>query len=424
MSALEVYCADRLVGTLEDTDGGLRFAYDESWAAADRPPISQSLPLRTELSPQAVHAFFAGLLPEGHPRRLLARRLGVSEHNDFAVLAALGGDCPGAISLYAPGAFASRAAVGGDVEWLDDDELEKLIKTLPERPMLAGEDGEIRLSLAGAQDKLPVVVDADGRVGLTSGRTPSTHIIKTPIRGLGGTVVNEAFCLALGRRMGIATTVAAMPRRAGGAHCLLVERYDRAHGPDGAERLHQEDFCQALGIPPERKYEAERGPSLEDCFRLVRSATTVPARHLVGLLDAVTLNFVVGNHDAHGKNFSLLYGRDGDTALAPLYDVICTAAYPGLARKMAMKLGGEYSPDYVEARHLDRLLEVAGLAPAQARVYVAGMAEVLATAVPDARRELVDAGWDDPILDVVGETVARRSEQLARIAREPRSRAR
>jgi serine/threonine-protein kinase HipA len=419
MSALEVYCSERLAGTLEDTQEGLRFRYDDRWATT-RPPISQSLPLGRELSAEAAHAFFSGLLPEGHPRRMLARRLGISERNDFAMLAALGGDCPGAISLFEPGTFLPRRPTGDDVKWLSEAELEDLIETLPERPMLAGEDGEIRLSLAGAQDKLPVVVDSGGRVGLTTGRTPSTHIMKTPIRGFEGTVVNEAFCLALGRRLEL-TTVFAVPRRAGAAHCLLVERYDRAPGEAGVERLHQEDFCQAMGIPPERKYQAEGGPSIEDCFRLVRTATSVPARHLLRLLDAVALSFVVGNHDAHGKNFSLLYRSDA-VDLAPFYDILCTVAYPGLARKMAMKLGGEYRSDYVEARHLDRMLDVAGLGPAPAREHLAQFAEETPAVALDVRRALAEEGWDHPILDTVMEVVERRAEHLRRIAREPRSR--
>ena len=117
-----------------------------------------------------MHAFFGGLLPEGEPRRLIARRLGVSERNDFALLAAIGGDCAGAITLAPPDA-APDDVRGRDVEWLDGAQLSELIAGLSDRPMLADEDGEIRLSLAGAQDKLPVVI-ADDRVGITSGRMP------------------------------------------------------------------------------------------------------------------------------------------------------------------------------------------------------------------------------------------------------------
>jgi hypothetical protein len=134
--------------------------------------------------------------------------------------------------------------------------------------MHADEDGEYRLSLAGAQDKLPVVLRDDGRIGLTKGRTPSTHILKTPIEWLEHTIANEALCLAIGQELGIEAVTAA-PRRVLGREYLLIERYGR-RVDDRPMRLHQEDFCQALGISTERKYQAEGGPSLAGCFALLR----------------------------------------------------------------------------------------------------------------------------------------------------------
>lgn len=414
MRTLEVSCFGERAGVLTEGPDGARFAYDEAWVAAARPPLSQSLPLTGPLDSAAVRGFFAGLLPEAEPRHRLARRLGISERNDFALLAAVGGDCAGAITLAAPGSPATSADHESDVEWLDEAALAALIETLPDRPMLAGEDGEVRLSLAGAQDKLPVVRGRDGRVGITSGRTPSTHILKTPIARFEGTVVNEAFCLEFGRRLGV-PTVHATPVRARDAECLLVERYDRERHADGSvSRLHQEDFCQALGVAPERKYEAEGGPSLADCFALVRRATTRPAAHMLVLLDAVGLNFLVGNNDAHGKNFSLLCSPER-IELAPFYDVLSTAAYPGLARKTAMAIGGERRADYVRRRHLDRLLAAAGLGSAAARRRLAAMARDAPAAARDVRADLAAEGWDHAVLDVVLEIVDRRARDLTRL---------
>jgi serine/threonine-protein kinase HipA len=411
---LEVLCFGERAGVLVDERDGLRFAYDPKWVAAGRPPLSHSLPLDREPAPSVVHAYFGGLLPEGEPRRLLARRLGVSERNDFALLGALGGDTAGAITLARPGSGPSDSGEA-NIDWLDDARLEELIGTLPDHPMLADEDGEIRLSLAGAQDKLPVVVDAAFRVGVTAGRTPSTHILKMPIARFPGTVVNEAFCLAFGYRLGV-PTVDAWPRRVGDHAYLLVERYDRVRRPDGTfERLHQEDFCQALGIPSERKYEVEGGPSLVDCFGLVRRATSVPAKHTLVLLDAVGLNFLIGNHDAHGKNFSLLRSRDR-TELAPFYDILSTTAYPGLARKAAMGIGGERRPDYVYRRHLDRLCEAAGLGGAAVRRRLLAMAREAPDAAREVRATLADDGWEHPVLDTILKIIDRRARQLAEIA--------
>ena len=411
-ATLDVLCFGERAGVLADERDGLHFAYDPAWIGAARPPLSQSLPLDGEPARGAVHAYFGGLLPEGEPRRLLARRLGVSERNDFALLAAIGGDCAGAITLAPPG--GPPAAGEREIEWLDDARLADLIATLPDHPMLAGEDGEIRLSLAGAQDKLPVLLE-DGRIGITSGRTPSTHILKMPIARFDGTIVNEALCLLFGSRLGV-PTVPAQPRRAGDHAYLLVERYDRWRQPDGSfERLHQEDFCQALGIPSERKYEVEGGPSLADCFALVRRATTVPAAHTLVLLDAVALNFLVGNHDAHGKNFSLLRSPQ-ETGLAPFYDILSTLAYPNLSRKAAMALGGERRPDYVCRRHLDRLCEAAGLGGATVRRRLRAMAREAPEAARFARATLAQDGWDHPVLDAVLDIIDRRARQLAEIA--------
>jgi serine/threonine-protein kinase HipA len=411
---LEVWCFEEHAGTLSDETGGFGFAYDEQWRTAARPPLSQSLPLDGSYTDSAVGAFFGGLLPEGAPRDVVARNLGVSAGNDLAMLAALGGDMAGAVSLLAPGELPG--SVGGDVEWLDDTELVRLLDELPSRPLHAGDDGEFRLSLAGAQDKLPVVVGAEDRIGLTKGRTPSTHILKTPIAHLDGTVANEALCPGIGRLLGVDTVIAS-PRRLADREFLLVERYDRARDDHGVRRLHQEDFCQALGVPSQRKYQSEGGPGLVDCFALLRQAVAVPASEVLKLLDAVMLSFLVGNHDAHGKNYSLLYLPDSPKAiLSPAYDILGTVVYPGMSRKMAMSVGGEYRPDSVQSRHLDRMLEQAGLGVAAARRRIRAMAAAAPAAARQARGELIAASWDTPVLTRVVETVERRSARLTEIA--------
>jgi serine/threonine-protein kinase HipA len=414
---LDVYCFGRRAGTLTDARGGLQFAYDPGWLKDDLPPLSHSLPRDGTFALEAVTAFFGGLLPEGRPRELLARQLGVSLGNVFGLLEQLGGDTAGAVSLVEPGTVPPPP--GSDVEWLDESGLAQLIDELPRRPMHADADGEFRLSLAGAQDKLPIVVGEDERVGLTKGGTPSTHILKTPIERLPDTVDNEAFCLDLGRRLGI-DTVHVTPGRARGREYLLVERYDRAGDAHGVQRLHQEDFCQALAIPSERKYEAEGGPSLADCFTLVRAATAVPASQAIKLLDYVLLSLLVGNHDAHGKNYSLLYqpARAG-TVLAPQYDVLSTIVYESLqrmSRKQAMKLGGEYRPRYLRSRHFDRLIADAGLAPAATRRRARGLAARAPEAAAELRADFGAAGWSAATLDRIVEIVTQRAGLLTRLA--------
>lgn len=420
---LDVWCFDEHAGVLTDGADGLEFAYSDIWRADGRPPLSQSLPLDGSYTRVATAAFFGGLLPEGAPREQLARNLGVSAGNDFGLLRALGGDTAGAISLLAPG--VAPRPTGEDVEWLEDRDLGELLEELPTRPMHADQDGEYRLSLAGAQDKLPVVVGADGRIGLTKGRTPSTHILKTPIAHLEGTVANEALCPAIGRLLGV-DTVIATPHRVAEHEFLLVERYDRRLTETGVRRLHQEDFCQALGVPAWRKYQSEGGPGLSDCFSLLRRAVAVPARDAIRLLDAVMLSFLIGNNDAHGKNYSLLYLPDSSRAdLSPTYDVLSTIAYEQtrrMSRKMAMSIGGEYRPDYVRSRHLDRLVESAGLGASAVRRRLRQFAAQAPVAAHQARSELAAAGWEAPVLLRIVEIVEQRAAWLTEIAASSRPR--
>ncbi len=409
---LEVWCFDRLAGRLVDDDGDLTFAYDARWTAAGNPPLSQSLPVDGEFSGREVRAFFGGLLPEGELRKLLALELGVSGENDFSILEHVGGDCAGAVSLYLPGQ-APRAG-GGSVDWLDDAEVASLVGELPRRPMYAGPDDEYRLSLAGAQNKLPVVVGDDWRIGLPREGRPSTHILKIPIADLRATVLNEAFCLRLGSRLGL-DCATAVPRRVDGVEMLLVERYDRAEREGGTVRLHQEDFCQALAVESSRKYESEGGPTLVDCADLLRGVSKTPASDLPRFLDAWALSFLTGNHDAHGKNYSLLYDENGP-ALAPVYDVLSTIVYRDhgrrMDRKMAMKVGGQRYPDRLRRGQLDRFFDEARYGPAPSRRRLRALAERAPAAAHAVAAEFKESYWWDPVLDSVIEIVESRAERL------------
>ena len=273
-----------------------------------------------------------------------------------------------------------------DVQWLSDEEVVAILDELPRRPMLAGKDG-LRLSLAGAQDKLPVVFDG-ARIGLPRNGTPSSHILKPAIHAAPDSVANEDFCLSLADALQLKpakSKVHAVLNRP----FLLVERYDRVADAQGNRlRIHQEDFCQALGVVPEMKYQNEGGPDLAQCFDLVRRVTRPSAPQILRLLDYVIFNALIGNHDAHAKNFSLLYSGETPT-LAPLYDTLSTAVYPTLAPKMAMKIGSKYKFSEIQARHWDQFAESAGLAKAQAKRRILALAKSLP---PIARKLQSDPG--------------------------------
>ncbi len=291
-----------------------------------------------------------------------------------------------------------------------DPELVAILKKLPKRPLLAGEEG-VRLSLAGAQDKVALRVDGD-KVSLPLRGAPSTHILKPAIERFEGVVLNELLAMKLATAVGL-SAAAVETRTVEDMTFLLVERYDRVHRKTADEeliidRIHQEDFCQALNIVPETKYQKEGGPSLKDCFDLLREVSSAPVIDLARLLDAVIFNYLVGNNDAHGKNFSLLYSaagtRDLQIRLAPLYDIVSTDYYPELSREMAMKIGGEYSSERVTPKNFEKLAEEAGLAKPLVRRRVPELAEAILSALPELDIQ-------NPVGEGVAALIRKRSEK-------------
>jgi serine/threonine-protein kinase HipA len=372
-------------GQLMQDDGGqMTFQYDASWLGKPAPiALSQSLPLREEpFTQKECRGFFGGILPEEGNRKVIARILGISDKNDFAMLEQIGGECAGAISFLPE----DEAILEDDDRYreLADDEFAGILRELPRRPLMAGEDG-IRLSLAGAQDKIAVRLD-DGKIFIPRGSAPSSHVLKPAIDTYEGVVFNEAFCMALAR----ACDLDAAPVEIGKVEdidYLLSERYDRIRAQDGSiRRLHQEDFCQALGIPSEIKYQSEGGPSLANCFALIRDASTAPAPDLIALLDGIIFNLLIGNHDAHAKNFSLLYMPDRSVRLAPLYDLVSTVFYPELTDRMAMKIGKQPKSALVHAKDIDRFAADAGLGAAQTRARIPMLASRLLEEIPGIER--------------------------------------
>ena len=366
---LDVYLHRDLVGRLiQDDHGLLLFQYDESWLNKPNAiALSYSLPLQNEqFRGKQCRGFFGGILPEEQKRELIARNLGISARNDYAMLEQIGGECAGAVTFIPAG----EALPDNNYQYrqLNDKDLADILRELPRRPLMAGEKG-IRLSLAGAQDKIAVHVDGN-MISLPLGGAPSTHILKPAIAQFEGVVFNEAVCMKLTAAVGIPTADVEF-RQVEGIDYLLIERYDRRQRITQAgifsERLHQEDFCQALGVPSQMKYQSEGGPGLRQCFDLLREISRVPLTDLQNLLDAVIYNVLIGNHDAHAKNFSITYDESAlatgsAVQLAPLYDLVCTVYYPELTQNMAMKIGGEPRSDRLLPRHFEKLAKDVGLA--------------------------------------------------------------
>ncbi len=350
MKRLIVYLNGEAAGALDEDDSGLlEFRYAPEWMhRPDAIPLSRSLPLQSEpFRGKHARPFFAGILPDEEPRQQIAAVLGISARNDFAMLERIGGECAGAVSLL-PEEAPPPTPGETRVRELSEKGLRDIVAELPRRPLMAGRDG-LRLSLAGSQSKLPILI-RDAAVALPLGNTPSTHIIKPEPERFPGLVATEVLCMTLAGAVGLNVPPVSI-RTVGNKPCIVVQRYDRNIGADGSiTRVHQEDFCQALGFPPERKYQQEGGPLLRDCIGLLREWSTVAALDIRDFLDGLIFNVLIGNADAHGKNYSILY-RGAERRLAPFYDLVCTLAWPELSKTPAMKIGKSDSIERITPAH-------------------------------------------------------------------------
>ena len=330
---LNVWCSGDLIGQLNETqDEGLSFVYSDGWLQREESlALSFFLPKRAEpYLHEECHPFFNGLLPEGARRDEIAQSLGISREDDFSFLERLGGDVAGAIQFRHSGERPAQPHEFRRAKPLDETGLIQALDTLPIRPLLQGK-GNFGLLLAGTQAKVPVIL-RDGEIALPQPGQPTTHIIKLPSFPFPGMTENEAFVMRLAVAVGL-DAVPVEPYVVQGRTFLLVERYDRAASANGdVGRLHQESFCQALGLIPRRERDNSSRSSLafKDCFALLRRVATQPTDEVLKLLDSVIFNLITGNYGVHGKHYSLCHDRTG-WCLAPLYGLLALVAYPELS---------------------------------------------------------------------------------------------
>jgi serine/threonine-protein kinase HipA len=415
MASLPIYFESRLVGKIHIDRTGPGFTYDPAWLGLRGAfPISLTMPLRAErITSDVFLPWAANLLPENQQLRTLGEILGMARSDVVGLLSTIGGETAGALSFGQPGRTGSFfwRPVG------TQDDLERLIEELPNKPFLVGDEG-VSMSLAGAQTKLAVAVNGEGQICVPTAGSPSTHILKPEAVRLPGGVQNEAFCLTLARRMGIEVP-AVTTGRAGKTTYLLVQRYDRTDSNDRWRRLHQEDFCQALGKPPSAKYEFNQtgipGPTLRDMFDVVQQH--LPATEIVRLLDIVVFNVLACNTDAHAKNYSIMLRGNG-AALAPMYDVICGAVWGSVTKSFAQKIGGESRGETLDGGHWRRLARECGLNPKQVFERIGTLASVALREMKAAAAEVASmpAGGHES-LDLALTAVERRAHtMIARLA--------
>jgi len=361
---LSVYLGDRLAGYLSSTaEKGVVFSYDDAYINAGGIPLSLSLPLgKTEFPQKECLPFFEGLLPEGDVKKRISDYLHISETSTFKLLKELGGECAGLISIlpeHESNKIKNTYEFSLDnYDPLAEKKLAEYIQNINTRPLLKAKE-KFRLSLAGAQEKLPLTY-FDGKYYLPKNGAPSTHIVKPTGSGdLSSLAANEYICTKLAEYCGLPTSKTEL-KRIGDAEFLLINRYDRICDENRFSRIHQEDMCQALGILSDRKYQNDGGPGIADVYKLIKENTTIPLLETRNFLRYVVFNLVIGNCDAHGKNYSLLF-HNGAVRLAPIYDAVCTIVYPNLTRKFSMKVGKHYEIKKINQDDFGVLAEEIGL---------------------------------------------------------------
>lgn len=418
--SLDVYLYGERVGTLFPAgDNDYRLAYDPELVERVGPGkalLSNSLPARPEpYSAEATRAYVEGLLPEGTRRSRLGRELDLDPADGYLLLQQLGHDCPGAVCFLPPGEVP-RPRDRDALAWLGEDELAEVVKPPPPRLFSEARKQRMRFTLPGLRHKLSLVRDEDaGRWAWPEAGAPSTHVIKPETGEYPEYVANEMFCMTVCRQVGLPVAKATVEQIAGRS-CLISPRYDRIAGEGGREvkRLHCESFCQALGIAPDAEEESEEGeaPGWTEARGLL-SAVSRPDE-VVNLLTAAFCNYILGNGDAHGKNFALidrektsLSGPERKWRLAPLTDITSTVVYDD-----PIHHGLVISEEYQETSYLLELAEVCEECEFDFEV-LRGLASTTATRIGMAVETIATRskkeGWHQPIVDKIVELAADRS---------------
>ena len=408
---------DRVMGEVRRSRSGrLSFVYDADWQGSGSAyPLSLSMPLVVSGHEHGrIEPWLRGLLPDNEA--VLARwgqRFHVSPRNAFALLGVVGEDCAGAVQFIAPERVPELLEAGhGGVEWLEVGDIAQRLARLRRDHSawrLARDTGQF--SLAGAQPKTALLFDGE-RWGVPSGRVPTTHILKPPLDGFDGHAENEHLCLALARELGL-PSARSQVRRFEAEVAIVVERYDRQRGAAGIRRLHQEDMCQALGLPPTRKYQNEGGPGVGSLLEVVRTHSGELSEDVRTIVRACVFNWLIGGTDAHAKNFSMLIGVGGRARLAPLYDVASTLAYDFDAKKLklATQVGGKYLLEAVGRRQWEKFATEFRLPKEEVLGACREMAHDLPEAVQAVAGEARRDGLDHPVIGRLAEILRARAER-------------
>lgn len=424
---LDVFLNARHVGVLRrEATGAIDFRYAPDWLGwSEAFPVSLSLPLREDrFVGQPVLNVFDNLLPDSDPiRRRIAERVGAEGADAFSLLSALGHDCVGALQFLPAGTDPGPAGqVAGTP--LDEADIAEILANLASAPLGVGADEAFRISIAGAQEKT-ALLRQDGRWFKPIGTTATTHILKPRIGqlpngiDLSDSVENEYLCLRLLEGFGLPVAKAEIAEF-DGRTTLVVERFDRLWTRDGRLlRLPQEDACQALSVPPTRKYQTDGGPGMRDIIGLLKGSD-MPEADIAAFLRANIVFWMLGATDGHAKNFSLFLGPGGRYRLTPLYDVM--TAQPSLdtgriqrkAFRLAMSVGKNrhYAVDEIAPRHFVQTAEMSGVGASSVQAIFAELATQAGRQAAEVVATLPH-GFPDRLVDSVMAAIARRARLMA-----------
>lgn len=419
---LIAFAESMVMGTVTQAKGGrLTFLYSDEWLASHTSyPLSVSIPLAPDQQGhRKIEPFLWGLLPDNEiVLGQWARKFHVSPRNVFGLIANVGEDCAGAVQFVRPERLdAVRSEAPPEVQWLDEAGVADRLRALRQdqsawrTPRDTGQ-----FSLAGAQPKTALLLE-NGRWGVPSGRMPTTHILKPPTGEFDGHAENEHFCLELARSFDLPVANSEI-RRFEDQVAIVIERYDRVRTSGTIHRVHQEDICQAMGLPPTRKYQSDGGPGVREIAELLTTVSTAPLEDTKTFVGAIAFNWLIAGTDAHAKNYALLLGSESRIRFAPLYDLASALPYPGMrpiGLKLAMKIGGEYSLRNIAARHWQRLAIEAHQNPDEVLVNLRAAAEAMPDRVLAIQKRAKSGGLVHTIIDRLSDKLIARANECQRL---------
>jgi len=347
---LNVYLCGKKIGVLTESElSQISFLYDNE----NVNPLSVHLPVcLQEYSHPEAYPYFENLTPEGEVFEILTKEHKAG-NKTFSILDKFGGDCAGAVAFYeTKPVYKENEAL---LE-IPSDKVAEIIDKLPQDPLLTSIVNPPRLSIAGAQSKF-AVYKANEKYYCSNDQYPTTHIIKIINKRFPNLLENEFFCMRLAKNMLFDVPELEL-KETHGRKYLEIERYDR-HIENGIIlRIHQEDFCQALGVVSDKKYQVGGGVSLKNCYGVIEEFSSEYFTDVMRFIEWVIFNYLIGNTDSHAKNLSLSHTNSG-IRVAPFYDLLSTEIYPQklVDHTMAMLINGKGKYDSLKSQDFDALYE-------------------------------------------------------------------